>query len=296
MKIIDGKKIAEIIKKEIKAEVAKIIDLYDVAPHLAAILIGDDPASQTYISSKEKDCISVGITSSVYRMGNQTSEAELLKTINFLNDDDQVNGFIVQLPLPAHINVDKVIAAIAPEKDVDGFHPTNLGNMMLGQESFLSATPFGIMELLKRYDIATEGKHCVVLGRSNIVGTPLSVMLSRKSNPGNCTVTLCHSHTKNLPEITRQADILVAAIGKAEFVTKDMVKDGAVVIDVGIHRVPDTKSISGFKLIGDVKFDEVAPKCSYITPVPGGVGPMTRVALLMNTLKAFNNSNAHLIK
>ncbi|MBE0638494.1 MAG: bifunctional 5,10-methylenetetrahydrofolate dehydrogenase/5,10-methenyltetrahydrofolate cyclohydrolase [Bacteroidales bacterium] len=291
MKIIDGKATAEIIKHEIKIEVAKIIDNLDVAPHLAAILIGEDPASQTYISSKEKDCKSVGITSSVYRLGKQTSESDLLKAIDFLNLDDQVHGFIVQLPLPSHINVEKVIAAIDPRKDVDGFHPTNLGNMLLGQESFLPATPFGIIELLKRYKIDTEGKHCVVLGRSNIVGTPLSVMLSRKSYPGNCTVTLCHSHTRNLPEITQQADILIAAIGKEEFVTKDMVKDGAVVIDVGIHRKADEKSTSGYTLTGDVKFDEVAPKCSFITPVPGGVGPMTRAALLINTVKAFKNNH-----
>lgn len=291
MQIIDGKKTAEIIKSEIKVEVAKIIDDLDIAPHLAAILVGEDPASETYIASKEKDCKSVGITSSVYRLGKQTSEDQLLKTIDFLNKDDQVHGFIVQLPLPAHINVDRVIAAIDPKKDVDGFHPTNVGKMMLGYDTFLPATPFGIMELLKRHKIDTEGKHCVVLGRSNIVGTPLSVMLSRKGNPGNCTVTLCHSQTRNLTEFTRKADILIAAIGKPEFVTKEMVKDGAVVVDVGIHRIADEKSTTGFRLIGDVKYNEVAPKCSYITPVPGGVGPMTRVALLLNTLKAFKNSS-----
>lgn len=290
MQIIDGKKIAAAIKEEIKLEVARIIDETDEAPHLAAILLGDDAASETYVSSKEKDCKSVGITSSIYRMSAKTSEAELIKTIEFLNNDDEVNGFIVQLPLPPHINVDKVIAAIDPKKDVDGFHPTNLGKMMLGQESFLPATPYGIVELLKRYNIETEGKHCVVLGRSNIVGTPVSIMLSRKENPGNCTVTICHSQTKNIREISAQADILIAAIGKPEFVTADMVKEGAVVIDVGIHRIADDNHPSGFHLIGDVKFDEVAPKCSFITPVPGGVGPMTRVALLINTLKAFRQS------
>jgi len=292
MQIIDGKKIAATIKEEIKAEVARIIDDTDEAPHLAAILLGDDAASETYVSSKEKDCKSVGITSSVYRMSARTSEAELIKTIEFLNNDDQVNGFIVQLPLPAHINVDKVIAAIDPKKDVDGFHPTNLGKVMLGLESFLPATPYGIVELLRRYNIKTEGRHCVVLGRSNIVGTPVSIMLSRKEKPGNCTVTICHSQTKNIKEISAQADILIAAIGKPEFVTADMVKPGAVVIDVGIHRIDDANHPSGFHLTGDVKFDEVAPKCSYITPVPGGVGPMTRVALLLNTLKAFRQSRS----
>lgn len=293
MQILDGKKTAEAIKSEIKEEVAKFIDDKDVAPHLAAILVGDDPASQTYVGSKEKDCKSVGITSSVYRLSEQITEEELLNTIDFLNTDDQINGFIVQLPLPKHINVEKVIAAIDPAKDVDGFHPSNLGKMMLGQESFLPATPYGIVELLKRHNIETEGKHCVVLGRSNIVGTPVSIMLSRKGNPGNCTVTLCHSLTKNLKEITLQADILIAAIGIQDFVSEDMVKQGAVVVDVGIHRIPSDKTKSGFRLIGDVKYDEVAPKCSYITPVPGGVGPMTRVALLMNTLKAFKRSIKH---
>lgn len=293
MQILDGKKTAEAIKSEIKNEVAKYIDDKDVAPHLAAILVGDDPASQTYVGSKEKDCKSVGITSSIYRLSGDATEQELLNTIDFLNKDDHINGFIVQLPLPKHINVEQVIAAIDPAKDVDGFHPSNLGKMMLGQESFLPATPYGIVELLKRHNIETEGKHCVVLGRSNIVGTPVSIMLSRKGNPGNCTVTLCHSLTKNLKEITRQADILIAAIGIQDFVSEDMVKQGAVVVDVGIHRIPSDKTKSGFRLIGDVKYDQVAPKCSYITPVPGGVGPMTRVALLMNTLKAFKRSIKH---
>lgn len=289
MKLIDGKLIAEKIKEEIKVEVAAIIDSDNPPPHLAAILLGDDPASITYVNNKEKDCKSVGITSSVYNLHHQTNEEDLLETIDFLNDDDEVHGFIVQLPLPRHIDVDKVISRIDPAKDVDGFHPVNLGKMMLGQPTYLPATPYGIIELLKRYNIETTGKHCVVLGRSSIVGTPVSVMLSRKSNPGNCTVTLCHSKTHNIADLTRSADILIAAIGNPEFVTADMVKENAVVIDVGIHRIPSAASKTGFKLIGDVKFEEVAPKCSYITPVPGGVGPMTRVGLLLNTLKAYKN-------
>jgi methylenetetrahydrofolate dehydrogenase (NADP+)/methenyltetrahydrofolate cyclohydrolase len=287
MKIIDGKQIAEVIKAEIRAEVAKYIDDYDVAPHLAAILVGDDAASDTYVSHKEKDCKSVGITSSIYRFSTDVSEDELLKTVDFINDDDDVHGLIVQLPLPKHINVDTVISHIDPKKDVDGFHPLNIGKMMLGHPAFLPATPAGIVELLKRYDIETSGKHCVILGRSNIVGTPLSVMLSRKSKFGNATVTLCHSKTQNIKEITLQADILVAAIGMPEFVTSDMVKPGAVVIDVGIHRIPDTSLLTGFRLIGDVNFAEVSKIASFITPVPGGVGPMTRIALLQNTLTAF---------
>jgi len=287
MKIIDGKIIAEVIKGEIRAEVAKFIDDFDTAPHLAAILVGDDAASDTYVSHKEKDCKSVGITSSIYRFSTDVSQDELLKTIDFINDDDEVHGLIVQLPLPKHINVDTVISHIDPKKDVDGFHPLNIGKMMLGHPAFLPATPAGIIELLKRYNIETSGKHCVILGRSNIVGTPLSVMLSRKAKHGNATVTLCHSKTQNIKEITLQADILIAAIGMPEFVTADMVKPGAVVIDVGIHRVPDVSLQSGFRLIGDVNFPEVSKIASFITPVPGGVGPMTRIALLQNTLTAF---------
>ncbi len=287
MKLIDGKQIAEVIKEEIKAEVAKYIDDYDVAPHLAAILVGDDAASDTYVSHKEKDCKSVGITSSIYRFSNDISEEELLRTIDFINDDEEVHGLIVQLPLPKHINVDRVISHIDPKKDVDGFHPLNIGKMMLGHPAFLPATPAGIIELLKRYNIETSGKHCVILGRSNIVGTPLSVMLSRKSKHANATVTLCHSKTTDIKEITLQADILIAAIGMPEFVTAEMVKPDAVVIDVGIHRIPAPNLLSGFRLIGDVNFDEVSEIASYITPVPGGVGPMTRVALLQNTLTAF---------
>ena len=289
MKLIDGKKTAEKIKGEIMVEVAKIIDNDEMAPHLAAILVGNDPASETYVTHKENDCRQAGVISSVYRLSKHITESELLENIEFINNDDEVHGLIVQLPLPRHIHVDKIIDAISPEKDVDGFHPLNVGKMMLGQPTYLSATPAGILELLKRYKIETEGKHCVVLGRSNIVGTPMSVLMSRKASPGNCTVTMCHSKTKNIAEICREADILIAAIGQAGFVTADMVKEGAVVIDVGIHRVPSDKTKSGFRLIGDVKFDEVAKKCSYITPVPGGVGPMTRVALLQNTLKAFKS-------
>lgn len=286
MKRIDGKKIAENIRMEIKAEVAKMIDDDDRSPHLAAIIVGDDPASQTYVASKERACKSVGFISSVYKLPETTKEKELLQLIDFINKDPEVDGFIVQLPLPDHISEEKVILSIAPEKDVDGFHPMNIGRMVIGLPAYLPATPSGIVQLLERSGIETEGKHCVVLGRSNIVGTPVSILLSRKAKPGNCTVTICHSKTPNIKEISASADILIAAIGKEEFVTADMVKQGAVVIDVGIHRVTAPKTKSGFKLKGDVNFDEVSKKCSYITPVPGGVGPMTIVGLLQNTLKA----------
>lgn len=287
MQLIDGKKIASEIKKELAAKSAAIIDRGDRAPHLVAVLVGDDGASQTYVNSKEKACTEVGFTSTIYRLEADTTEAKLLEIISFLNNDDEVDGFIVQLPLPAHINVQKVISHISPLKDVDGFHPVSLGRMMLSEPGFLPATPYGIMQLLERSQIETSGKHCVVLGRSNIVGTPLSVMLSRKASPGNCTVTLCHTGTKNLKEIAATADILIAAMGQPEIVTADMVKEGAVVIDVGIHRITDT-SEKGYHIVGDVNFDQVAPKCSFITPVPGGVGPMTIVSLLMNTFKAYN--------
>ncbi len=287
MQIIDGKKIAADLKKELAAKSMAIIDRGDRAPHLAAILVGEDPASLSYISGKERACREVGFTSTVYRLEEKTSEKRLLEIIDFLNADEEVDGFIVQLPLPAHISVDKVINRIDPAKDADGFHPVSLGRMVLGNPSFLPATPYGIMQLLERSGIQTEGKHCVVLGRSNIVGTPISIMLSRKSNPGNCTVTLCHTKTPNLRELAQTADILIAAMGQPEFVTADMVKEGAVVIDVGIHRIPDN-SEKGYHMVGDVKFAEVSPKCSFITPVPGGVGPMTIVSLLLNTLKAYN--------
>ena len=287
MELIDGKKIASEIKMELAANSAAIIDKGDRAPHLVAVLVGEDAASQTYVNSKERACKEVGFTSTIYRLEAGTSEKKLLEIIDFLNKDEEVDGFIVQLPLPAHINVHKVIRSIDPLKDVDGFHPVNLGRMMLGEATYLPATPYGIIQLLERSHIETNGKHCVVLGRSNNVGTPVSVMLSRKANPGNCTVTLCHTGTKNLKEIAKTADILIAAMGQPEFVSADMVKEGAVVIDVGIHRMADS-SEKGYHITGDVKFDEVAPKCSYITPVPGGVGPMTIVSLLMNTLKAYN--------
>ncbi len=287
MQIIDGKQIASDIKKELAAKSAAIIDKGDRAPHLVAVLVGEDAASQTYVNSKEKDCKEVGFTSTIYRLDADTSEKRLLEIIDFLNNDEEVDGFIVQLPLPDHINVQKVIRSINPLKDVDGFHPVSLGRMMLGEPTYLPATPYGIMLLLERSKIETSGKHCVVLGRSNIVGTPISVMLSRKANPGNCTVTICHTGTKNIKEIVQTADILIAAMGQPHFVTADMVKEGAVVIDVGIHRIAD-ESEKGYHITGDVKFDEVAPKCSFITPVPGGVGPMTRVALLLNTFKAYN--------
>lgn len=290
MKLIDGKKIAAEIKEEIKAEVAKMIDDEDRSPHLAAVIVGDDPASHTYVNGKEKACREVGMMSSIYRHPANTSEEELLEIVDFLNKDPEIDGFIVQLPLPDHIDEDKVIQSILPEKDVDGFHPENLGKMLLGLPSFISATPFGIVELLKRYGIETEGKNCVVVGRSNIVGTPVSILLSRKSDPGNCTVTMCHSRTENLAEHTRNADILIAAIGRKHFITADMVKEGAVVIDVGIHRIKSDKTKSGYRLVGDVDFEEVSKKCSYITPVPGGVGPMTIVSLLMNTLRAAKNN------
>jgi methylenetetrahydrofolate dehydrogenase (NADP+)/methenyltetrahydrofolate cyclohydrolase len=289
MEIIDGKIIASKIKKELAAKSAEIIDRGDRAPHLVAVLVGEDAASQTYVNSKERACKEVGFTSTIYRLEADCTEKKLLEIIDFLNNDDEVDGFIVQLPLPAHINVQKVISSINPDKDVDGFHPVSLGRMMLGEPTYLPATPYGIMQLLEHSNIQTSGKHCVVLGRSNIVGTPISIMLSRKANPGNCTVTVCHTGTKNLKEIAATADILIAAMGQPHFVTADMVKEGAVVIDVGIHRMEDS-SEKGYHIIGDVKFDEVAPKCSFITPVPGGVGPMTIVSLLMNTFKAYNRS------
>jgi len=286
MKLIDGKKIAEEIKISLAKEVAEIIDAGGEPPHLSAVLVGDEPASLTYIESKERACQRVGFTSSVYRLPKTVSEEQLLETIDFLNSDPDVNGFIVQLPLPKHINADLVLQRIDPTKDVDGFHPVNIGRLVLGLPSYLPATPAGIIMLLERMNIETSGKHCVVLGRSNIVGTPMSLLMSRKANPGNCTVTLCHSKTENIEEIAKQADILIAAIGQPGFVKENMVKQGAVIIDVGIHRIPDA-SEKGYHIVGDVDFDRVASKCSYITPVPGGVGPMTIIGLLMNTMKAY---------
>lgn len=286
MILIDGKKAAEKLKNEIATEVAEMIDADIKAPHLVAILVGDDPASQTYVNSKEKASRAVGITSSIYRLSAKTSEKELLELVDFLNKDKEVDGFIVQLPLPEHINVENVINSIDYRKDVDGFHPMNVGKMVLGEPSLLSATPQGILYLLETYNIETKGKNVVVLGRSNIVGTPISILLSRKVALGDATVTLCHSRTKNLAEITRKADIIIAAIGQPEFLKADMVKKGVVVIDVGIHRVPDEKAAKGYRLTGDVDFEAVSKKASHITPVPGGVGPMTIAALLKNTLLA----------
>jgi len=286
-KIIDGKLIASKVKDEIKAEVAAMVDNGKETPHLVAIIVGDDPASQTYVASKEKAAKSVGITSSVYKFTDDITEEELLNTIDFINNDDEINGLIVQLPLPDHIDVDKVIERIDPKKDVDGFHPVNVGKMAIGQPSYVSATPAGIMELLKRYKIETEGKHCVVLGRSNIVGSPMSILMSKKTNPGNATVTVCHSKTNNMEKYIKDADILICAIGQPQFIKADMVKDNAVVIDVGIHRIP-ADNPKGYVIVGDVDYDEVKHKASYITPVPGGVGPMTIAMLLKNTLLAFN--------
>ena len=284
-KLIDGKKIAETIKEEIKVEVVEMIDNDIDAPHLAAILVGDDPASQTYVKSKEKAAARLGMVSSIYRYPADISEEEILKAIEFINNDDEVDGLIVQLPLPDHINVNKVIEAIDPKKDVDGFHPVNVGKMAIGQQTFVSATPAGIMELLRRSKIDTVGKHCVILGRSNIVGSPMSILMSKKTSPGNSTVTVCHSRTQNMEAFTRSADILICAIGQPEFVKANMVKEGAVVIDVGIHRLP-ANTPKGYKIVGDVDFDEVVNKAGYITPVPGGVGPMTIAMLLKNTLSA----------
>ncbi|MCX6234184.1 MAG: bifunctional 5,10-methylene-tetrahydrofolate dehydrogenase/5,10-methylene-tetrahydrofolate cyclohydrolase [Bacteroidetes bacterium] len=289
MELIDGKRMASEIRAEIAREVAACIDQQGTTPHLAAVLVGDDPASQTYVRNKEKDCLEVGIISSIYKYPSTISEKELLQAVDFINKDDDVNGMIVQLPLPAHISWNRIIEHIKPSKDVDGFHPVNIGRLALDMPAYLPATPFGILQLMERYQIETEGKECVILGRSHIVGSPLSILLSKKRYPGNCTVTLCHSKSKNIEEICKRADILIAAIGRPEFVREYMVKKNAVVIDVGTNRVRDDSKSSGFALVGDVKFDEVSEKCSFISPVPGGVGPMTRAALLVNTLKAFKN-------
>jgi methylenetetrahydrofolate dehydrogenase (NADP+)/methenyltetrahydrofolate cyclohydrolase len=286
MQLIDGKRIADEIKAEIKIEVDDMKLRGLRPPHLAAILVGHDGGSETYVAHKVKDCEEVGFKSTLIRYEDSVTEAELLLRIATLNADSDVDGFIVQLPLPAHIDEQSIINAISPMKDVDGFHPVNVGRMVVGLPCFVSATPAGIMELLKRYSIDTRGKHCVVLGRSNIVGKPVSVLMAQKNAPGDATVTVCHSRTNNIPEFTQQADILIAAMGQPEFVKAWMVKPGAVVIDVGTTRVPAAETKTGWKLKGDVKFDEVAPVCSYITPVPGGVGPMTRVSLLQNTMKA----------
>lgn len=286
MELIDGKKISNEVKQEIAAEVEKIKQVGGKVPHLAAMIVGHDGASETYVAAKVKACHMVGFKSSEFRFEEDITEEELLAEIKKVNEDDDIDGLIVQLPIPKHISESKVIEAIRPEKDVDGFHPMNVGKMVSSLPTYLPATPAGIVELMKRYKIQTSGKNCVVIGRSNIVGTPMSVLMSRKAEYGDCTVTLCHSRTKNIADITRQADIVIVAIGMKEFLTGDMVKEGAVIIDVGIHRVKSDKTKSGWKLLGDVKFDEVAPKASFITPVPGGVGPMTIVSLLQNTLLA----------
>ncbi|MBP6174742.1 MAG: bifunctional methylenetetrahydrofolate dehydrogenase/methenyltetrahydrofolate cyclohydrolase FolD [Fermentimonas sp.] len=286
MKLIDGKAVSAQIKSEIAEEVLKIKAAGGKTPHLAAVLVGHDGGSETYVANKVKACQQVGFKSTLIRYEDDVTEEELLACVDRLNKDEDIDGFIVQLPLPDHISEVKITEAIDYRKDVDGFHPVNVGRLSLGMPCFLSATPSGILELLKRYDIETKGKHCVVLGRSNIVGKPVSMLMLQKSYPGDCTVTICHSRTKNIKEICLEADIIIAALGVPEFLTGDMVKEGAVVIDVGTTRVPSNETKSGFRLKGDVKFDEVAPKCSYITPVPGGVGPMTIVSLLRNTLLA----------
>lgn len=289
MQLIDGKKIASEIKGEIFEEVQKIKGLGGKVPHLAAVLVGHDGGSETYVAFKIKDCQEVGFTSSLVRFEDDVTEEELLAQVDVLNRDPDIDGFIVQLPLPGHISEHKVIEAINPEKDVDGFHPVNIGKMVLGIPSFVSATPYGIIQMLKRCNIETSGKNCVIIGRSNIVGRPLSILMSLKDI--NATVTVAHSRTKNIEEICLNADILIAAMGVPGFVNAAMVKEGAVVIDVGTTRVSAPGTKSGYRLIGDVKFDEVAPKCSWIAPVPGGVGPMTRVSLLLNTLQATKNRN-----
>ena len=286
MQILDGKKAAQAIQSELKIEVAELNVDGKKIPHLAAILVGNNGASETYVAAKVKACAEVGFKSTLIRLDADISEMKLLDAVENLNNDPDVDGILVQLPLPKHISDENVINAIDPDKDVDGFHPVNVGKMLQGMPTFVPATPHGIMLLLEHYKIETKGKHAVVVGRSNIVGRPMSVLLSSNTNPGNCTVTICHSQTKNIKEFCLQADIIVAALGKPEFVTADMVKEGAVVIDVGITRVEDSTRKSGYKLKGDVAFETVAPKCSWITPVPGGVGPMTIAALMKNTYRS----------
>ena len=288
-KLLDGKAESAAIRAEIRQEVDEIVANGGRRPSLTAILVGDNPASMTYVANKEKACAAAGLTSEVKRLPSDISEAELLDIIRNINADNSVDGLIVQLPLPKHIDEQKVIATIDPKKDVDGFHPISQGKMLIGQDTFLPATPMGIMTLLERNKIETKGKNCVVLGRSNIVGRPIANLLSRKGYPGDCTVTVCHSRTKDIASFTRNADIIVAAIGIPFFVKEDMVKEGAVIVDVGINSIEDPSRKSGYRLVGDVDFENVAPKCTYITPVPGGVGPMTIASLLQNTLKAYKN-------
>jgi len=284
--ILDGKLTSQEIRNEIRVQVDEFVKNGGKTPHLAAVLVGEDGASKTYVNMKVKDCAEVGFKSTLKRFDESVSEDELLREVEAINADPDIDGLIVQLPLPDHISELKVTEMIKPEKDVDGFHPVNVGRMTKNLPAYISATPFGIMELLKRYNVETVGKHCVVIGRSDIVGRPMSVLMSRKSDPGNCTVTVCHSRTPDIPAHTKRADIVIAALGKPGFLTGDMVKEGAVVIDVGISRVKDESKKRGYALKGDVDYDSVAPKCSYITPVPGGVGPMTRGGLLWNTLLA----------
>lgn len=288
MELLNGKQTSLEIQEGLKDQVEKIVSEGKRAPHLAAVLVGDDGASKTYVGAKVKACERVGFNSTEVILPAETSQEELIKRIEELNQNDEIDGFIVQLPLPDHIDVEAITNAIKPSKDVDGFHLINVGKLMKGQPTFVAATPLGILELMKHYNIDTEGKNCVIVGRSDIVGTPLSVLMSRKKYPGNATVTLCHTRTKNLKEMTLQADILVGAVGSPNYISGDMVKEGAVVVDVGITRVPDETKKSGFRLVGDIEFEGASAKASYITPVPGGVGPMTIAALLLNTMHAYN--------
>ena len=292
MQLLDGKALSEKIRLEIKLEVEKRKAEGKKVPHLSAILVGNDPASETYVGSKIKACHEIGFGSSLFRFPSTISEEQLLAKISEINGESEIDGLIVQLPLPKHVSVQKVVEATDYRKDVDGFHPINIGRMAKGLQAMISATPFGIIKLLEHYKIQTEGKHCVVVGRSQIVGSPISILMSRDAYPGNATVTLCHSRTKNLKEMTLQADILIAATGKPGMVTADMVKEGVAIIDVGTTRVPDATKKSGFRLRGDVDFENVKNKCSYITPVPGGVGPMTIIGLLLNTLQAAEGKSA----
>lgn len=291
MQILDGKETAKAIREELAQAVKERKEKGQKTPHLAAVLVGNDGGSLTYVGAKVKACQEIGFDSTLIHLEETITEEELLKKVEELNNNDEIDGFIVQLPLPKHIDEKKVTLSIDPKKDVDGFHPTNLGNMVLNLPGFLPATPAGILELLKRYEIETSGKHCVVVGRSHIVGSPMSILMARSAYPGNATVTLTHSRTKNLKELTQQADIIITAIGKPEFLTADMVKDGAVIIDVGITRVEDSSKERGYKIVGDVDFESLKNKASYMTPVPGGVGPMTIVSLMMNTLKAMEINN-----
>lgn len=292
MKVLDGKETSAQIRAELAEQVKALKAKGEKIPHLAAILVGEDGASKTYVNAKVRDCEEVGFGSTLIKLPSETTQDTLLKAIHKLNNDDDIDGYIVQLPLPHHIDETAVLMAIDPSKDVDGFHPQNVGRMTLGLPTYIPATPLGIVELLRRYEVPTEGKDCVVIGRSHIVGSPMSILLSQHNYPGNCTVTLCHSRTKNLIEICQKADIIVAALGRPGFVVAEMVKEGACVIDVGITRVDDSSKKSGFRLIGDVDYESVAKKCSFITPVPGGVGPMTRAALMMNTMKVIELGKA----